>query len=128
MIRNVRGGQGSIVDRHLVDHPVVDLDVARPMAADVETVVGLQVPALVGPGGRREPGAAHVGVHGQLRRTRRIATGLGDHRVDLFAQRIGAQIVDERSIVRYLVFFDAEVLGNDALNLFLDTAHSGPFS
>ena len=43
-------------------------------------------------------------------------------------QRIGAEIIDKRSIVRYLVFFNAELLCNDALNLFLNTANSGPFS
>ena len=43
-------------------------------------------------------------------------------------QRIGSKIINKGSIVRYLVLFHAELLCNDALNLFLDTAHSGRFS
>jgi hypothetical protein len=62
---------------------------------------------------------------------------VGDFGLELFfqshdqldrVQRIRAEIIDKRSIVRYLVLFDAELFGNDAFNLFFNTAHSGSFS
>ena len=38
-------------------------------------------------------------------------------------ERVGSQIVDERGIVRDLLLLDAQLLGNDGLDLLLNGAH-----
>src|SRR5215471_7963309 len=46
----------------------------------------------------------------------------GHHQLD-GVERVGSQIVDERSVVRDLFLFDAQLFGNDGLDLLLDCAH-----
>src|SRR5690606_9319343 len=51
----------------------------------------------------------------------------GHHQLDR-VQRIGAQVVDEGSVVGDLFLLHAQLLGDDALNLFFNAAHSDRFS
>src|SRR5215472_15545266 len=46
----------------------------------------------------------------------------GHHQLD-GVERVGSQIVDERSVVRDLFLFDAQLFGHDGFDLLLDCAH-----
>src|ERR1700756_2380 len=46
----------------------------------------------------------------------------GHHQLDR-VERIGAQVVDERGIVRDLLLLDAQLFGNDGFDLLLNSAH-----
>jgi hypothetical protein len=46
----------------------------------------------------------------------------GHHQLDR-VERVGSQVIDERGIVRDLLLFDAQLFGNDGLDLLLNCAH-----
>src|SRR5258708_18713386 len=46
----------------------------------------------------------------------------GHHQLD-GVEGIGAQVIDERSLVRDLLLLDPQLLGNDGFDLLLDGAH-----